>query len=181
MQIKKWYHISGFLHDDEAYHLKRESYDKMVLEIGCFYGKSTVCMAEGAKKVVTVDTFTVSGNGAEQTKELNKEVYASFLDNCFGYPNILLRKGRSIDVVPPLTSEWFDLVFIDASHDRDSVLEDIRLCWPKLKDGGDMFFHDYGPKGWPGVTQALHDFRSINSRITLQKVATTLAKIRKEE
>jgi hypothetical protein len=49
-----------------------------------------------------------------------------------------------------------DLVFIDARHDYDSVLEDIRLWWPKVRTGGMLCGHDFNHK-WPGVERAVAD------------------------
>jgi hypothetical protein len=46
--------------------------------------------------------------------------------------------------VPLLPDAYFGLVFVDASHDEASVLQDLDLCWPKLERGGAFAFHDYG-------------------------------------
>ncbi|CAE8643805.1 unnamed protein product [Polarella glacialis] len=39
--------------------------------------------------------------------------------------------------------ESFDFVYVDALHDRKSVLRDLRTWWPKLRPGGVMAGHDY--------------------------------------
>jgi len=49
-----------------------------------------------------------------------------------------------------------DLVFIDALHDYESVMQDISLWWPKVRQGGILAGHDYNHK-WPGVERAVAD------------------------
>lgn len=55
---------------------------------------------------------------------------------------------RRMDIVPP------NLVFIDARHDHDSVLEDIRTWWPLVAEGGILSGHDFNHK-WPGIERAI--------------------------
>lgn len=54
-------------------------------------------------------------------------------------------------IYPPI-----DIGFIDALHDYESVLEDIRLWWPKVRIGGMLCGHDFNHK-WPGVERAVAD------------------------
>lgn len=57
--------------------------------------------------------------------------------------------GAQFVVIPPI-----DIAFIDAGHDYDSCLEDIRLWWPLVKSGGYLTGHDYQHK-FPGVMCAV--------------------------
>ena len=36
-----------------------------------------------------------------------------------------------------------DFVYVDARHDYKGVLEDLRLYWPKVRQGGILAGHDY--------------------------------------
>jgi beta-1,4-mannosyl-glycoprotein beta-1,4-N-acetylglucosaminyltransferase len=72
----------------------------------------------------------------------------------------------------------FDLIFIDASHDYDSVKEDIESWLPMLKPSGIMCGHDFYPEGeepfaWMGVRQAV-----LEKFPEAQKFATSLWYVR---
>lgn len=51
-----------------------------------------------------------------------------------------------------------DFLFIDANHDYESVLLDIKNWFPKVKKGGIIAGHDYNPNAFPGVIQAVNEF-----------------------
>jgi predicted O-methyltransferase YrrM len=160
--MKTWKQVSGFFHPDEALELQRICTNKEVLEIGAFYGKTTVCIAEVAISVTTVDTWAVDGNGQTQLPEINETVFNTFKDSIKEYGNVTYLVGRSEKIVPGIDRQ-FDVVFIDAEHSYNGVLSDIRVTLPKLKDNGVFVFHDYGT--WAGVTQAIDEVFDI-SRIT---------------
>ena len=50
---------------------------------------------------------------------------------------------------------------IDASHEYEDVMEDVKLWWPKIKPCGMLMGDDYVPP-WPGVVRAAHVFTEKN-------------------
>lgn len=48
-----------------------------------------------------------------------------------------------------MAGEWFDLIYIDGSHEAADVLADAVLAWPLLKPGGLLGFDDYGWRVFP--------------------------------
>jgi len=50
---------------------------------------------------------------------------------------------------------YFDLVFVDALHDEESVDRDIHLWTPKVRKGGIICGHDYDNRRFPGVKNAV--------------------------
>ena len=60
-----------------------------------------------------------------------------------------------------------DLVFIDASHNYESVKEDINLWLPKVKKGGILCGHDYGDiRGCREVKKAVDE---VLGEVNLEK------------
>lgn len=57
------------------------------------------------------------------------------------------------------TSEMFSHVFIDHDHSYATNVRCIELFWPRVMPGGILTFHDYGHEQFPGVKQAVDEFR----------------------
>jgi predicted O-methyltransferase YrrM len=53
-----------------------------------------------------------------------------------------------------IPDESLDFVFIDASHDTESVTADIRAWFPRVRSGGALTGHD---ANWPSVQAALDE------------------------
>lgn len=64
--------------------------------------------------------------------------------------------------------EIFDMVYIDADHRFDQVIQDIRAWWPRVKKGGFLCGHDFH-RDWPGVQQAVKQFTQENGLEFIQK------------
>jgi SAM-dependent methyltransferase len=143
---------AGWLTINEGTELKRLAAGKVVLEIGAFCGRSTICLAQDAKQVYTVDTFDGRGTPAEG------ETRGTFTNNIARYgfsEKVTSIVGESETVLPKLP-HVFDLVFIDGSHDYESVTRDIELARGVLKQGGILAFHDFETNE-PGVTAAVNE------------------------
>jgi precorrin-6B methylase 2 len=115
-----------------------------VVEIGSWKGRSTFALcSSGCPVVYAVDHFAHPSEPYE----------ADFLKNLAGFGNLHVVHADSVtasEFVPPA-----DMVFIDGSHDYQSVFQDIRLWLPKTK--ALICGHDFYANGvtWPGVRQAV--------------------------
>lgn len=161
---ERWKTAMGFIEPPDVEVLQIIAKEKVCLEIGSLYGRSTLCMADVAKQVYSVDTHKASGSGDMQLKGGYTSL-TNFLHNIEGYSNIVVCVGSSLDIVPNFVDDFFDLVFIDGDHGYKSVVDDLTVSWPKLKIGGIMSFHDYN--AWAGVTQAVDEYfkkDEINTR-----------------
>jgi len=148
--------VVGWLSEGEGAELTRLAAGKNVLEIGSYCGRSTICLARFARSVGAVDTF--DGRGTE----LGGDTEKVFRDNLHRYGvdrRVNVLKGAADRVIPNLP-QIFDLVFIDGSHDYESVKADIALSLSVLKPGGLLAFHDYERDCDPGVTAAVNEFLS---------------------
>lgn len=150
--------IDGWFDFEDVYEEIVALYDNATfVEVGSWLGRSAAFMGDLIKKsgknikFYAVDTWQ---NGpvpdevvAARLKALGGDAYETFMNN--------IRESGLDGVVNPLrmlSSEAatkfqdgsLEFVYIDASHDYESVKEDIRLWLPKIKLGGIIAGHDLG-------------------------------------
>lgn len=145
-----------------------------VLEIGSWEGCSMTFWIHslGAKKITCVDTWK-GGITWDGYKNFDmEEVENRFDHNCKimekNYPvKIEKIKGSSFTVMPELAmtrENYYDLIYIDASHASRHVLYDAINSIKLLKIGGCLVFDDYLWKDGndlEGATQGIEAFCSI--------------------
>jgi len=96
-----------------------------ILELGTFTGYSTLCLAEGLKKVGTIHTIDINEELVDfQRKYFNRSHYGS---------QIIQHTGKALDIIPTLNMK-FDLVFIDA--DKPNYCNYFNAIIDKLETGG---------------------------------------------
>lgn len=84
------------------------------------------------------------------------DVYNEFLKNIDPVKDFINPiKLESVEASKLYQDQSLDFVFLDASHDYESVKEDIFAWYPKVKVGGKIGGHDYN---WDPVSAAVHDF-----------------------
>jgi len=141
--------IKGFFNFEDLYteQVNFFSDNSNFLEIGCYYGKSTIFLSELIKekgkniKLHVIDTFDGYGNSEEEDnfyKIFKKNVYDSGSDEI-----IKIYPGKSEIEIMKFEDEFFEFIFIDGSHDYDDVKRDIQNCLKKLKKGGILSGHDW--------------------------------------
>ena len=125
-----------------------------ILEIGSWAGASAISWAAALQKlqrpgrILCVDSwrpyFDLSVEHSPHYRDMTEaarsdEIQQLFKHNiaCSGYGEMIdSRIGDSVDVLPTLTSESFDIVYIDGSHIFDGVLFDIREAKRLIKQNG---------------------------------------------
>lgn len=132
----------------------------VVVEVGCWLGSSTRFIAERVKpgaKVYAVDHWLGSVEHQQMPDGISHlpTLYQQFLSN-------VIHK-KLTDVIVPVrmsSKEAFynldveaDLIYIDASHDAQSVYEDIVMWAKKLSPKGEIYGDDYS---WPSVREGLY-------------------------
>jgi SAM-dependent methyltransferase len=162
---------AGWLAECEGRELARLAEGKSVLEIGSFCGRSTICLAQTAKAVAAVDTF--DGRGT-LTPGDTYELFRTNLGRYGVAAKVQSYRGESAETLP-LLPPVYDLVFVDGSHDRESVSRDAALARGVLKPGGLLAFHDYGDRDF-GVTEAVDEL--LRGGAELLNVAGTVAVVR---
>ena len=137
------------------------------VEVGSWFGKSTIAMAKKIEKsgkrirFDAVDTWQGSENepdSIEIVRQLGGSIHHAYREN-------LLRCGVA-DIVRDVVSDSvaaaehyddksLDFVFIDAEHTHDATLRNLQAWWPKIRQGGTIAGHDFDRYE---VRQAVYEF-----------------------
>ena len=134
--------------------MKKESSPITILEVGSWVGSSALTWAQaidsfipGKGRILCVDAWDhyLSNEDMERGEVYNvmektcKLAYSIFLHNISTYKGearIDHFRGPSQSVLPYLSDNFFDIVYLDGSHYYDSVLFDIKEACRLVKDGG---------------------------------------------
>jgi predicted O-methyltransferase YrrM len=156
--MKIWQNVPGWWDESDAKAMERLilSHPNLssIIEIGVYAGRSTVCIQHILKQHrlnshhTCVDTFKGDDNAPAPF-----DLYDRFMRNTADYP-ITVIQSDSVTASKLFKRPEFDLIFIDASHDYDSVKADITAWLPKLKKGGIIAGHD---ANWQSVKQAVSE------------------------
>lgn len=120
------------------------------VEVGAWKGMSAAYMAveiiNSGKdiKFDCVDIWEYLDTQDDIKPELFGDIYQTFLDNIEPVKHMITPiKSLSWDGAEYYKDESLEFVFIDAAHDYESVLKDIKAWFPKIKKGGIIAGHDY--------------------------------------
>jgi hypothetical protein len=135
--------VPGWLTRAEGELLWRTALGRDVLELGTASGRSTACLAQSARRVVSVDV-------ADQTEA------GEWVRRYESAARVEFHRGDVAAVCGTLKGP-FDVVFIDTLHDAKSVSRDIATALPLLAPNGLLAFHDYPDPGWPDVRRVVDE------------------------
>ena len=173
----------------------RESFEEIfksnnfttVIDVGVWLGKSSITMASLLREkgnggmVISVDPWT---GAVEHWKDYGpkwndlKRIEKGFPRLFEAFRSNVIREGFQDYITPfPVASktaaEIFksygytaDLIHIDASHDYESVLQNLRDWWPVVSPGGFIYGDDYS--SCPEVRAAVDEFALNEIGIPLQ-------------
>lgn len=139
--------IPGWTPDEAGYALyccaKYLELEGECVEIGAWKGRSTCWIAEGAKKVIVVDTFD---GGPMLKKEANGNIFDEFKENIESrglYGKVRVIVGDS----SKSAKNWIypvKMLFIDGDHSYEGVKKDWEAWRKHLVKGAIVFFDDVG-------------------------------------
>jgi MMP 1-O-methyltransferase len=132
--------VPGWLTDEEGealYELARACSGRgVIVELGSWKGKSTVCLGLGSRAGASVPVYAVDPHADYR--------FGDFKDN--------VERAGIQELVRPVASlsqaaadgfdEPIEFLFVDGSHEYDLVLEDFEKWVPKVVEGGWVAFHD---------------------------------------
>ena len=134
------------------------------IELGVFNGDFSDVIYEKLNPIELhlVDIF--EGYTHSGDKDGGNIVYSDLNDSYnkllkkYSSHNVLIHKGLSKNILSTFPDNYFDFIYIDASHDYVSVKEDLELSYLKVKKGGIIGGHDYDCKKHSDVVMAVNEF-----------------------
>ena len=131
-----------------------------IAEIGVYKGRGTALWnVELINRGIDYEYYAIDRFEGSEEHKVSDDIphYEVALNNLIPIKDkINLIKSDSIEASQTYPDAYFDIMYIDAAHDYESVKKDILAWLPKLKDGGAICGDDY-ISGWPGVIQAVDE------------------------
>lgn len=87
--------------------------------------------------------------------------YNNVFKNLGDKPGVKILRGPSVGMAQRCPDDFFDLVYIDACHSYECVMNDLKAWFPKVKKGGLVAGHDYLNNDY-GVREAVMSFVTNN-------------------
>ncbi len=151
--LRRWEVLAGLCEEIKA---------KSFVEVGCKEGRTTGFLLANFPEleVIAIDPWAPMPNSAEDYKDWDfADIEAKFWLNVGEHKDrCKMRRETSAQAefyyTEPKRGAPFDVVFIDAGHDYDSALADIKAWWPLVREGGYLAGHDYQHR-FPGVMRAV--------------------------
>lgn len=138
-------------------------------EIGVWQGFNANILLDALPniKLFMVDSWDIGGGTTMKGRALEQWQQACAAAELVAsrYPSRgLIRKQTSQSAAADIPDNFLDFVFIDADHGYESVCNDLRLWWPKVKSAGLFAGHDYGHRRNRtdfGVKHAVDEFAKL--------------------
>lgn len=116
------------------------------LEVGTFEGRSALWLLENiltheTSSLICIDTYPETLTHAQGIFENNLKI--GKFEN-----RVELFVKDSLELLPQLESQKFDLIYLDGHHEGDLIFKESELCWPLLNRSGILIFDDYL---WPAI------------------------------
>jgi len=103
------------------------------------------------------------GGYAGHTQEEWNELYMLTLSRFSSLPHIHVIRLTSVEAAPFLPND-LDFVYLDAAHDYESVTQDIKTWYPKIRPGGLIWGDDYF---YDTVEKAVVEFKKQNPHLNV--------------
>ena len=149
----------------------------VVVEVGSFFGRSTVCWAMSADPSVKIycgdcfpDQFTTGNDPIPKFGELaghplpstTYHLWHDFKENVKDFSNIIPMRGMCPQDIN-YSGEVIDIFFLDAAHTNPSDWENITYFSQFLKPTGMICGHDYYHT-FPDVIENVHRLEKLMNR-----------------
>lgn len=153
----------------------------VIVEIGSWQGKSTICLAGGSKagggpKVYAIDPHVGSPEHQMTGKIWTFDAFEKNIADAGLTDRVVPIVKMSGDAVQDIR-EPIELLFIDGAHEYEAVKADFENYEPLLLEGGVIAFHD--TVGWPGPERLVAETIFRSHRFTGATFANSISYARK--
>lgn len=147
-----------------------------VVEVGCWHGRSTACLAvelincKQNFKLWAVDHWLGCNESYYNQNVIlddlaNDRPYLEFQKNLAPVADkINIIRNTSVLASAQFEDNSLDLIILDDDHDKEAVLHSIAAWWPKLKPGGILCGDDHDVY-YPGVVNAVRQIFELDYQI----------------
>jgi predicted O-methyltransferase YrrM len=147
-------------------------------EVGVWEGETSECllralpllhltMVDAWKAPAKESAYYRSGDRvAKSTQQVFSEAWWKAAERTYFAEDQCRRnlvKRDSIEYASEMQAK-FELIFIDAGHDYESVKADIAAWYPHVRQGGIFCGHDYKHRRFTGVTRAVDEFAAAQGK-----------------
>jgi hypothetical protein len=153
--------IEGWMYPRELMWLAQTaSKSKMIIEVGCFKGRSTRAICDNTKgQVIAVDPYMGAyyNNDDKQILNFGNEAYEEFKKNLEDYLEIgKLRHFRNTfsELPKPIKA---DFIFIDGDHREEPFRNDVECALKHALPGAIISGHDYGDTVWTAIKKVVDE------------------------
>ena len=140
-----------------------KDYDVQKLaEIGVYSGGLLNVVIKNARHQIreywAVDAWKVVTQGRLRTLSQKswERLYRGVCSLMISHPQLRILRMSSHEAARIFPDKYLDMVYIDANHSYECVLQDIKEWRPKVRSGGIISGHDYHTE-FPGVRQSVHE------------------------
>jgi hypothetical protein len=143
--------VEGFLEEKEGellYNIAKDCEGRkgVIVEIGSFKGKSTICLGKGSKAGSQVRVYAIDphmGTSAHKAFKI-PQTYEEFKKNIkiAGIDDVVFPILKTSKEAAEIFHEPIEFLFIDGGHDYEDVKLDFQLWYPKVIYTGFIGLHD---------------------------------------
>ena len=143
----------------------------MILEIGSWRGKSTICLASGSRDGARLPVYSVDLHRDKRFQRFVANIERTGLTELVR-PIRASSQDESVDIAEPI-----ELLFVDGAHDDIGIQADFDRWVPQVLEGGLVFFHDTVWHGGPRRLVSREVYRSRRfSEIRFIRPSTTVGR-----
>ena len=135
-----------------------------IVEIGVFKGDFSKLIFQNMNpsELILVDIFegymgSGDKNGDNMEYVMLEAEYDKLKKHFNENKNVKIIKSKSNDFLSSIEDESLDMVYIDASHEYEDVVIDLKISYKKVREGGFICGHDYVSPRFECVVRAVDE------------------------